>query len=228
MKRRTLLAGIGGLSVGGYFVWPAIQNTPVNESGIIPYLGDAITFTGNSNTSHEFEIEHHGPTIFEVENTSADRLLVEVINRRTGSIEPLVDFTGSETIRVFRPLSTSIYRLRIRGDSSGWSISIFDFDVHQPGDRQVSSLPVDLDGRHHYAVGPIHFDPVSDVRFVMDVENGGSHRVALYDEGGIFVNDVFDFQSSGAITEEFIVRLNGVGYLSIETLSEWSLSASHR
>lgn len=228
MKRRILLGGIGGLAIGGYALWPDIRETPVEESGIVPYLGDEITFNGDGRATDEFEIEKSGPTVLFFEHTGEDRVFIELINRKTGHIRRLMDFVGSETVRTLHTLPVSSYKIRIRGSPSEWSLSLSNYDVHQPDDRQTSSLPLTLDGSHYYAVGPIHFDPVSDVEFVMRVENGGSHRVGLYDEQGVFVNDVFRFQSTDVDEQEFVIRLNGVGYLSIETASEWSLSISHR
>lgn len=228
MKRRSILLGLGGVSVAGYMLWPSIGQPPTNENGIVPFTGDVISFSGEEAATHRFELENEGPTIIEFEHTGNGRVFIELIERSTGTISRIMDFEGKATVQTLETLATGRHIIRIRGSPSNWSLGIHNYNVHQKGDQQVSDLPIELAGSHHRATGPVYFDPVTDVRFVFRVENGGGHRVALYDEQGVFVNGVFEFQSDGATTEEFTIRLKGVGYLSIQTRSEWTLNVSQR
>lgn len=228
MRRRSILLGLGGVSVAGYILWPSIGQPPTGESGIVPFSGDEISFSGEEAATHRFELENDGPTIIKFDHEGNGRVFIELIERNSGSISRIMDFEGPVTVQTLEALSTGRYVIRIRGSPSDWSLAIHNYSVHQKDDRQVSDLPIELEGSHHHATGPVYFDPVTDVKFAFSVENGGTHRVALYDEHGVFVNDVFEFQSDEATSEEFTIRLNGVGYLSIQTKSDWALNISQR
>jgi hypothetical protein len=229
MKRRNLLVGVGILGASGYGYTRWSAKSPQDGTGPPQFIGDEYAFTGQGQTvTEQFSIENNGPTAIEISHVGQGEFYVELDNRSRGRVVPLLEAKGDYATTQFVTVPTDNYTLRVRRSPAEWSITVRDFYVYNENHEQVGTLPIEAAGKHNDVIGPLSFDSLTDTEFKFIVNGEGRHEVSLYDERGVYINDLFNLETADTATENFDVRLNGIGYLIIRSAGDWQLNAEYR
>lgn len=241
MQRRTYLAAATGSLVGLAGCMTG-ENGTSNEDGsdeqqYPPYPDSESTdFSGEGETTTDVvEITQDGPTVFEVEHDGDEQFVAFMVEAES---EEFVQ--GSPTIQAVGPyrglsihqLPTDSYRVEIEA-SGEWTATVHDLPVYEDGTGY--SLPLERTGELGGVIGPIDFGEPSlkqvDIEFNEESE---ANWVDLVDREGGVAGSLFEGRATIGGEESAVeateateqVDVGGVGFLSVESGTEWTVSVS--
>lgn len=199
-----------------------------------PYPDSESTeFTGEGETvTDSFELVNDGPTLLDVDHTGDEAFGVSIVDddedRSPVAATPFV--AGPYTGVSIHNVSVDTYRLEIEA-SGEWTAIVYDLPAYEDGTGL--SVPLSREGTLGGVIGPIDFDR-GLVQFDIEFESTeGANRALLVDRegqtaGALFDSQQMDPENQPDVEEDGISRtleVGGVGYLAIESTTEWTVSA---
>lgn len=236
MNRRTYLSvGTTGLVVG--LAGCTATDNGSDPNPYPPYPDSETTeFSGDGETTTEpFELTQEGPMIFEVDHDGDDRFVAFMIDAETESFAqggPTVEAVGPYRGFSIHNLPTDSYRVEIEATDE-WTATVHDLPVYEDGVGQ--SLPIERDGELGGVIGPIDFGETSPKQFDIEFETATeANWVDLMDREGNTVGSLFEGRPTVGGSETEIdeteatheIEVGGVGFLSVESGTVWTVSVS--
>jgi len=208
-----------------------------NEQQYPPYPDSESTeFSGEGETTTDVvEITQDGPTVFEVEHDGDEQFVAFMIDAESEEFvqgAPTIQAAGPYRGLSIHELPVDSYRVEIEA-SGEWTATVHDLPVYEDGTGY--SLPVERDGELGGVIGPIDFGETSlkqvDIEFHEESE---ANWVDLVDREGGVVGSLFEGRATVGGNESAVeatdtseqVDIGGVGFLSVESGTTWTISVS--
>jgi len=208
-----------------------------------PYPDSESTeFDGEGDTVTEsFELVNDGPMILDVQHEGDDRFVAFAV---TDDDQEFVQ--GGPTIQAAGPYrGSSIHslendRYRLEVEASGeWTATVYDLPAYEDG--VGLQIPIEHEGALGDVIGPIDFGEAATRQFHAEFQEASeANIVELLNRGGEFAGTLFDAETTAEtdsanetaeVTETETrqsIEVSGVGYLSIRSGVEWTVSVQEQ
>lgn len=234
VTKRKLLAAIGAVGGGLYFIPSSEEknnNNPNpnsrNQDTPPEFWGEKKEFTiEEGGTQTDFEIEHAGPTIFNLEITADDNYAISLSNTITSYVTNIATGEEDTTTETIQNLRRNEYIPLLKGGASKCEFEVMDYPIVNENNNNVVTPPINTNSDQSNIFGPIYFPPNAPTAFELTPEQPGQYRLIGYDETGTQLLKMIDVSIESeteleTIQEEF--NIYGIGYFQIISEGGWSL-----